>query len=180
VGLIMGITLQFVFEGFELAGQISGFQVGHSLANLINPQSNVDTPILSNFYQAVTVLIFLQLEVHHWLLRGLVKSFQYCPPGTAVVTPLMAEQMWRAAGGMLVIGVQVAVPVLVATLVADVALGLLGRASPQLPVLFVGISIKSAIAFLLLIGTLGFWPVLLEKYFGQALATSERLMRLAH
>ena len=37
VGLIMGITLQFVFEGVELAGQIVGFQVGHSLANLINP-----------------------------------------------------------------------------------------------------------------------------------------------
>ena len=43
VGMIMGLTLQFVFEGVELAGQVVGFQVGHSLANLINPQSNEDT-----------------------------------------------------------------------------------------------------------------------------------------
>jgi flagellar biosynthetic protein FliR len=59
-------------------------------------------------------------------------------------------------------------------------MGFLGRASPQLPVLFVGISVKSVVAFLVIMGTLRFWPGLLEKYFGEALATSERLMHLAH
>jgi flagellar biosynthetic protein FliR len=179
VGLIMGITLQFVFEGVELAGQIVGFQVGHSLANLINPLSDTETPILANFYQAVALLIFLQLDVHHWMLRGLVKSFQYCPPGTVVANPWVAEQIWRAAGGMLVIAVQIAIPTLLATLLIDISLGFLGRASPQLPVLFVGISVKSIVAFLVVMGTLRFWPGLLERYFGEALATSEQLMHLA-
>ena len=179
VGLIMGITLQFVFEGVELAGQIVGFQVGHALANLINPQSDAESPILANFYQAVALLIFLQLNVHHWLLRGLVKSFKYCPPGMVVAAPAAAETVWRAAGGMLLIAVQVAIPTLLATMLIDVALGFLGRASPQLPVLFVGISVKSVVAFLVVMGTLRFWPGLLEKYFGEALATSEQVMRLA-
>ena len=179
VGLIMGITLQFVFEGLELAGQIVGFQVGHALANLINPQSDAETPILANFYQAVTLLIFLQMNVHHWLLRGLVKSFQYCPPGMVVVSPATAEIVWRAAGGMLLMAVQVAIPILLVTMVVDVALGFLGRASPQLPVLFMGISVKSVLAFLVMMGTLRFWPGLLERYFGEALATSEQVMRLA-
>jgi flagellar biosynthetic protein FliR len=179
VGLMMGITLQFVFEGVELAGQIVGFQVGHALANLINPQSDAETPILANFYQAVALLIFLQLNVHHWLLRGLVKSFNYCPPGTVVAAPAAAETVWRAAGGMLLMAVQIAIPTLLATMLIDVALGFVGRASPQLPVLFVGISVKSVVAFLVVIGTLRFWPGLLEKYFGEALATSEQVMRLA-
>jgi flagellar biosynthesis protein FliR len=179
VGLIMGLTLQFVFEGVGLAGQIIGFQVGHSLANLINPQSNEDTPLLANFYQAIALLIFLQLNIHHWLLRGLVKSFEYCPPGLVVVTPAAAEMMWRAAGGMLIIAVQIAIPTLIATMLVDIALAFLGRASPQLPVMLVGISVKSGVAFLAVMGTLRFWPGLMEKYFGEALATSERLMRLA-
>ncbi|MGA2987065.1 MAG: flagellar biosynthetic protein FliR [Terriglobia bacterium] len=179
VGLIMGITLQFVFEGVELAGQIVGFQVGHSLANLINPQSDAETPILANFYQMVALLIFLQLDVHHWMLRGLVKSFQYCPPGMVVANPLVAEQIWRAAGGMLVMAVQVAIPTLLATILIDISLGFLGRASPQLPVLFVGISVKTVVAFLVVTGTLRYWPGLLERYFGEALATSEQLMHLA-
>jgi len=75
--------------------------------------------------------------------------------------------------------VQVAIPVLLATILTDIALGFVGRASPQLPVLFVGISVKSVVAFLVVIGTLRFWPGLLEKYFGEALATSEQLMHLA-
>ena len=179
VGLIMGITLQFVFEGVELAGQVIGFQVGHSLANLINPLADAETPILANFYQAVALLIFLQMDVHHWVLRGLAKSFQYCPPGMVVANPVMAEQVWRAAGGMLVMAVQIAIPTLLATILIDISLGFLGRASPQLPVLFVGISVKSVVAFLVIVGTLRFWPGLLEKYFGQALATSEQLMHLA-
>ncbi len=179
VGLLMGITLQFVFEGVELAGQIVGFQVGHSLANLINPLADVETPILSVFYQAVALLIFLRLDVHHWVLRGLVKSFQYCPPGMVVANPMVAEQIWRAAGGMLIMAVQVAIPTLLATILIDISLGFLGRASPQLPVMFVGISVKSIVAFLVIVGTLRFWPGLLERYFGEALATSERLMHLA-
>ena len=180
VGLIMGITLQFVFEGLELAGQVVGFQMGHSLANLINPLSEAETPILSNFYQAVALLIFLQLDVHHWVLRGLAKSFQYCPPGMVVVTPAAAEQVWHAAGGMLIIAVQIAIPTLLATMIIDISLGFLGRASPQLPVLFVGMSVKSVVAFLVVMGTLRYWPGVLEKYFGEALATSEQLMHLVH
>jgi flagellar biosynthesis protein FliR len=179
IGLMMGITLQFVFEGVELAGQVVGFQVGHSPANLINPLSEAETPILSNFYQAIALLIFLQLDIHHWVLRGLVKSFEYCPPGMVVVSPAAAEQVWRAAGGMLMIAVQIAIPILLATMVIDISLAFLGRASPQLPVLFVGMSVKSVVAFLVVMGTLRFWPTVLERYFGEALATSEQLMHLA-
>ncbi len=179
IGLMMGLTLQFIFEGVQLAGQIVGFQVGHSLANLINPLTDVETPVLSNLYQAVALLIFLQLDVHQWLLRGLAKSFMYCPPGTAVVTPVMAGELWRAAGGMLVVAIQIAIPVVLATMLVDLALGLLGKASPNLPVLFVGLSLKSVVALLVLVGTLRFWPGVLERYFGAALVTSERLMHLA-
>jgi flagellar biosynthetic protein FliR len=180
IGLLTGLALQFIFEGVELAGQIAGFQVGHSLANLINPLSEAETPILANFYQVVALLIFLHLNVHHWVLRGLAKSFQYCPPGLAVVNPLVADQIWRAAGGMLIVAVQIVVPILLATILIDLTLGFLGRASPQLPVLFVGISVKSVAAYLVVVGTLPFWPGVLERHFAEALALSEKLMHLAH
>jgi flagellar biosynthetic protein FliR len=96
-----------------------------------------------------------------------------------VVNHLVAEQIWRAAGGMLVVAVQVSVPTLLATILIDVSLGFLGRASPQLPVLFVGISVKTVTAFLVIMGTLRFWPGLLERYFAEAMMRSEQLLRLA-
>ena len=179
VGLILGLTLTFVVEGAELAGQIMGFQLGYSLVNVIDPQTQVDTPVLSIFHQGVVLLLFLQLGVHHWLLRGLAKSFEYLPPGVASATPAATGELLHAAGAMLTIAVQIAAPALSATLLADIVLGLIGKASPRLPVLFTGLSIKALVGFLVLAGSLRYWPVLMERYFTRALATTEHLLHLA-
>jgi flagellar biosynthetic protein FliR len=147
--------------------------------NVIDPQTQVDTPVLSTFHQLVVLLLFLQLGVHHWLLRGLAKSFEYLPPGVASATPAATEELLHAAGAMLVVGVQIAAPALVATLLADIVLGLIGKASPQLPVLFMGLSVKALVGFLVLAGALRYWPVLMERYFLRALQTMEHLLHLA-
>jgi flagellar biosynthetic protein FliR len=179
VGLLLGLVLSFVFEGAELAGQILGFQLGYSLVNVIDPQTQVDTPVLSIFHQSVVLLLFLQLGVHRWLLRGLAKSFEYLPPGMASATPAATEGLLRASAAMLVVAVQIAAPALVATMLADLTLGLIGKASPQLPVLFLGLSVKAVLGFVVLAGALRFWPVLMEKNFFRALQIMEGLLHLA-
>ena len=79
-----------------------------------------------------------------------------------------------------VAGLQIAAPVVVASLFADVALGFIGKASPQLPVLFVGISIKNLLGLALLCGAIAFWPRFFDARFGRALEASERILKLAH
>ena len=74
----------------------------------------------------------------------------------------------------------IAAPVVVATLFADVALGFVGKASPQLPVLFVGISIKNLLGLAVLAGAVAFWPRFFDARFGRALEASERILKLAH
>ena len=46
------------------------------------------------------------------------------------------------------LGVQIAAPVLSATLAADMVLGLLGKASPQMPLMLLGPAIKSILGIL--------------------------------
>src|SRR5208282_3194530 len=81
IGLVLGLVANFLFEAALMAGQILGVQIGYSLANVFDPQSQADTPVLSEFHRLAALLIFLQLDVHHWLLRSLVRSFTYLPPG---------------------------------------------------------------------------------------------------
>lgn len=81
---------------------------------------------------------------------------------------------------MFVAGMQIAAPIVVASLFADVALGFLGKASPQLPVLFIGISLKNLLGLALLIGAISFWPRFFDARFGRALDASERILKLAH
>jgi flagellar biosynthesis protein FliR len=180
IGLLLGLTANFLMEAPLLAGQILGLQMGYSLASLFDPQTQADTPVLSTLHQLAALLIFLQLNVHHWLLRALVRSFRYLPAGEARATGAAANALLHGAGGIFLAGVQIAAPALVATLIADAALGFLGKASPQLPVLFVGLSIKNLLGLLMLLVTVAYWPRNFAVRFAESIALGERVLHLAH
>jgi flagellar biosynthesis protein FliR len=180
IGFLLGFTLQLLFDGAQLAGQICGTQMGYSLASVLNPDSQADSTVLSTLYQLTVLLLFIQLSVPQWLLRGLARSFDYCPPGQFSLTWPATSAFFNFASGMWVAGVQIAAPVLVASLFSDVALGFLGKASPQFPVLFLGISLKNLLGLGLLIGAVTFWPRFFDARFERALEASERILKLAH
>jgi flagellar biosynthetic protein FliR len=154
--------------------------MGFSLASVINPQSQADSPVLSTFHELIAMLLFIQLRAPQWLLRGLARSFQYLPPGNFSFRGSALASFMQFSSGMWIAAVQIAAPVLVATMFIDVALGLLGKASPQLPVLFVGLSIKSVAGLALLCGAVSLWPRFFDTRFQQAIEASERILRLAH
>lgn len=179
-GIVMGLAVQFVFEAAEFAGQLLGMQVGFGLVNIIDPSTQVDTPVLAVFSQTFAMLIFLQLGVHRWIVRALARSFVYLPAGAALPTGGMTKALLHAAGGIWLAGVQIAAPVLVVTLLMDMMLGFLGKASPQLPVLFLGLSAKSMAGLLLFALSLKYWPALFDRYFTAAVESAEQLLQLAH
>jgi flagellar biosynthetic protein FliR len=179
IGLVLGLVANFLFESALMAGQILGVQIGYSLANVFDPQTQADTPVLSVFHNMAALLIFLQLDVHHWLLRSLVRSFVYLPPGAAPATLGAATGLLHAAGGIFLVGVQIAAPSLVATLVTDMALGFLGKASPQLPVLFIGLAVKNLVGLTVLMAAITYWPRMFSQQFAQAIQSAERLLHLA-
>lgn len=176
LGLLLGLAAQFVVEGAQLAGQLVGFQAGYSLVTLLDPQTQADTPVMSTFHGLVALLIFLQLGVDHWLLRGLAASFTYLPAGAALARLQAGASLLQAAGGIWLLGMQLAAPVVVATMVVDVGLGFLAKASPQMPILFVGLSIKTLLSLLVLAGALAAWPRIFENRFTAAVGLGERLL----
>jgi len=179
IGILMGLAVQFVFEAAQFAGQAMGMQVGYGLVNILDPNTQVDTPLLAVFSQTVVLLLFLQMDVHHWLLRALASSFAYLPAGAELAGGGLSQELVRAAGGILLAGVQLAAPVLTATLMVDLVLGFLGKASPQLPVLFLGLSVKSMVGLAVLALSLRYWPALFERSFGSGIRWAERLLHLA-
>jgi flagellar biosynthetic protein FliR len=178
IGLLLGLTMQFVFEAAQFAGQVVGVQTGFSLITLLDPQTQADTPVLAVFQQMIVLMIFFQLNVHHWLLRGLAASFQLVPPGASLAHMLAGAAVLQAAGRIFLIGLEIAAPVIVATVVADIALGFLGKASPQLPVVLVGLSVKNILGLAVLAASLTWWPGVFERHFAAAIVLGERLLHL--
>ena len=180
LGLAIGLCLQFVLEAAQIAGQLAGFQFAFSLVNIIDPQTNVDTPVLAIFHQLIALILFLQMNVHHWLLRGMARSFEYVPVGSVSVTLPTVKELFRAAGGMWLAGVQIALPLLLATLLIDLTVGFLSKASPQLPALSLSVPLKSLGGYAVLAISISLWPGIFEKQFAHALGWTERVMHLAH
>lgn len=178
IGMLLGLSVQLVFEAALLAGQVLGIQMGFSLVHVLDPQSQADTPVLSLFYQSLVLLLFLALNVPELMVRAVARSYAYLPPGIVAIKGAAVEGLLGAAGGIFFAGIQLAAPVLAATMLADIALGFLGKASPQLPVLFVGLSIKSVLGMLILTGAIATWPRWFEASFGAAVTGGERLLHL--
>lgn len=179
VGMLMALSLATVFEAVQFAGQFSGIQLGLSLATLFDPQSEADSPVLSVFYNLIALLIFLQLNVHHWVLRAIRRSFDDLPVGSVVASQLLSRELLRVVGSLFALGIQIAAPVLAATMMIDLVLGFLSKASPQLPVLLFGIPLKNLAGYLLLMAAITLWPGILERRFALAIDAAERMMHLA-
>ncbi|MDT8066854.1 MAG: flagellar biosynthetic protein FliR [Terriglobia bacterium] len=180
LGLLLGLSVQFVFEASQLAGQILGVQLGFSLVHVLDPQTQADTPVFGLLQQTIVMLLFLALDVPNWMLRGLAHSFAYVPPGETVLNSAVVGALMHEAGYQFFAGVQIAAPALAATMLADLALGFLGKASPQLPVLFVGLSVKSVLGLLVMTAAIVSWPRWFEHAFAGAVEHGERLLHLAH
>ena len=180
VGLLLGLSVQIVIEAAQVGGQLVGVQAGYSLVTLFDPQTQADTPVMSTFNQVISLLIFLQFNVHHWLLRGVAASFSYLPPGRVIANLRATSTLLKSAGSIWLVGFEMAAPVVMATMMVDITLGFLSKAAPQLPVLFVGISLKTALALAILAGTLVFWPQFFEREFAEGISLGERLLHLAH
>jgi flagellar biosynthesis protein FliR len=179
VGIAIGIATNVVFEAAQMAGQVLSIQMGYSLVNILDPNTQVENTVVAFFHQSLAMLIFLALDVHHWILRAIAHSFDYLPPGTATINPMFARALLHEGAVVLGLGVQIAAPLLAATLLADLVLGLLGKASPQMPLMLLGPAIKSMLGLLVLGATLGFWPRLFEKYFSESIAYTEQILHLA-
>jgi flagellar biosynthetic protein FliR len=179
VGVGMGIATNLLFEGVQVAGHVMSVQMGYSLVNILDPQTQVETTVVSLFTELMALLTFLALDVHHWIVRLLAQSFESVPPGIATFGPGFFTTLLRSGGNILALGVQIAAPVLAATIVADLLLGLLSKAAPQMPVLFLGPAVKAMLSVLLLAGALPYWPHIFSKVLQQSLDLSERVLLLA-
>lgn len=178
IGLAMGLLLQFAFEAAQFAGQILGVQTGFSLITLLDPQTEADSPSLVVFTRLMALTCFLELNVHHWVLRGVAASFSYLPPGGLSGLRWLSAGVLEAAGGLWLAGLQMAAPVLAVTVVADVALGFIGKVAPQLPATLAGLPVKNVVGLSVMGVAAQAWPHFFEHQFVAAISIAEKMLRL--
>jgi flagellar biosynthetic protein FliR len=150
IGMALMLTVRCLFAAVRLGGQIIGFQMGFSMINVVDPLTGVSVVITSHFLYMTTLLTFLSLGGHLYLLQALADSFAIVPPGALFVRPEIVGDLLRFAGDIYVLAIKIAAPVMGAIFLVDLALALVGRAAPQMHVLILGFPIKITVGFFFL------------------------------
>ena len=110
----------------------------------------------------------------------MVRSLRAVPPGSFSVSTISASAhvLVPMMAGTLLAAVELAAPVLAATILVEVSVALLGKLTPQLPVISLAVPLKTLAGFTLLIGSLALWPRFIEARFSGLLDVAERLISL--
>ena len=135
IGFLLGLSVQLVFAGVQLGGELAGFQMGLSMASAIDPQSGVDTTLIAQLYYLLALLIFLSIDGHHWFFRALIRSFQVLAPGEFVLKGPLYRHFLDLSGRIFLIALQIAAPVMAILFLIQIALGILARTVPQVNIL---------------------------------------------
>jgi flagellar biosynthetic protein FliR len=179
VGILYGLTLALLNEMMTFAGQITGAQLSFSLVNLLDPTSSIQTPLLSDLFELLGMLVLITAGLDRILLASMVRSFHAVPLGGFALSQAGAMGVVKAASGVFLAAMELAAPVMAATLLVEVTVALLGKLSPQLPVMLLTVPIKTLAGFVVLCGSLAVWPRFIEARFAGLLDLAQGLIASA-
>jgi len=179
VGLVYGLSLALMNEMLLFAGQIAGAQFSFSLVNLMDPASSIQTPLMGDLFQLMGTLVVITSGLDRILLASMVRSFHAVPLGAFSLGPPAAVAIVRAAGGIFLAALELAAPVLAATMLVEISVALMGKLSPQLPVMMLTVPLKTLTGFVILSGSLALWPRFIEARFSGLLDMAERLLSIS-
>ncbi|MGL1862156.1 MAG: flagellar biosynthetic protein FliR [Pseudodesulfovibrio sp.] len=165
LGLILGLLVNMLFGAVQFGGQIIGFQMGFGMVNVMDPITGTSNAVTAHFLYMCTMLTFLVLNGHLFLLKAVGMSFEYIPPGGLLLTPGLANHILEYSNLMFELAIRIAAPVMAALFLVDLALALISRAAPQMHVLVLGFPIKISVGFFFL----GFLFTIMADYVGDFL-----------
>jgi flagellar biosynthetic protein FliR len=165
LGLAIGFSVKLIFAGIQLAGQLAGYQMGLALANVMDPATSEQVPLLAQFNNLIGLLVFLSINAHYWFIRALTESFRLVPPLNVNFGSSLMEHLIQLSGDMFVIALQVGAPVIAAMLITSVAFGLVARTVPQMNVFIVAMPLKIGVGLLFIGFGLPYFSVFLKNIF---------------
>jgi flagellar biosynthetic protein FliR len=177
VSALLGLSLAMLNELASLAGQLLGMQFSFSLVNLLDPNSQVQTPLLAQMLGLLEITVLVAAGLHRTILYALLHTFVVVPLGAGVAPRDVGLPLVGMMGGVFLAALQLAAPVISATMLVEIGIALMARVSPQLPVLAMTVPAKTVLGYVTLLGSLALWPAFFESRFDGLLNGAQGLLQ---
>jgi flagellar biosynthetic protein FliR len=162
IGLVLGFMMRLVFVAVEMAAEMIGLQMGLGFAQFYDTQMAAPVPVLGRFFGLAATLTFLAINGHLLLFSVLAETFHTLPVGGSLQAGFW--QVAVASGGQFIYtALSLALPVIAALLVTNLALGVLSRAAPQLNIFAVGFPITLMLGFVATLLSIPYFLPLFEQ-----------------
>src|SRR5574343_2027397 len=170
IGIGMGFAARIVFTAFDLAGEFIGLQMGLGFATFYDPLNSAQTPVVAEFIGLLALLLFLSLNGHLIYLATLAQSFSAIPVSGNPLGAASWLNLVELGGKIFSAGLLIALPIIVALTITNVALAVLTRAAPQLHLFALGFPLTLIGGFLVLAISLDYLASPMQGIFEFALS----------
>lgn len=177
IGVALGYSALLLFDAVQVAGELVGLQMGFGIVNVIDPLTSTQISLIGQFKFLLAVLLFLAIGGHRIVVETIGESFRMIPPGMLSFDTALGEHFSLQFGAMLVLAVKLSAPVLVALLLASFAEGIIARTVPQINIFIVGFGVRIAFGLFMLMLSLGFMAVVMNKEFSQLPMRFDQILR---
>lgn len=153
LGMTLSLGMLAAFAAISFAGRLIDVQIGFGMAQVFDPTTQRQVPVLQSAFDRVGVLAFFLVNGHHALLRAVAYTIERFPPGRpwplAAAAPMIMKQM----AGLFSLGFALAVPVVGCLMLVELALGVVARNLPQMNMFVIGVPAKIVVG----LGMLSLW-----------------------
>ena len=167
-GALIGFIVNCILRAVESGGDMINMQQGVSSATIMDPTTSSQISIMGRLFGLMGLIIFLKIGGAYWTFNALIRSFEVFPVYSTFI-PLdeivNMPYLVKVTSNVLYIGLQIAGPVLLATLGQDIILGIISKTAPQVNVFTMSFLFKPGLGAAILIVVLPSLLNVIEDFF---------------
>ncbi|MBQ8459605.1 flagellar biosynthetic protein FliR [bacterium] len=168
VGAMIGYMAQLITIAIDCGAEMINMQMGLSSATALDPTTSAQVSILTKMISLMGILIFIHLGGIYWLFKALLRSFEIFPMYSShipLAQLIKMDLLIKMSSNTLYMGLQIASPVLLATLAQDIILGVISRTAPQVNVFQLSFLFKPVLGAAIMVWILPMLMNIIEDYF---------------
>lgn len=178
IGWLIGFVGYVILAAITMSGKIMDMQVGFTIAQVMDPTSNEQSPLIGSFLYNLTIIYFLAVNGHHMIVAALVESFRAVPFNSITWHPSIADFMINLTNGIFLVGMKIAMPVTFSILITNVGMGILARTMPQMNIFVIGVPMHLMIGTAMLALLMPFYVLFLDVMFDDMYANISTAIKL--
>lgn len=160
VGLVLGFCTKMFFMTVSMVGELISSQIGLSSSQLFNPMLGSHSTSMEQFYILIASVLFLYLNGHHIFISAIADSLKVIPLGSLTFKTGSLGEIAMLGGQLLEMSIRFCAPVLVTTLIANISMGIISRAVPQINVLVTSMPVTILLGITVMIITM---PLIVQE-----------------